>query len=641
MRDGIKIALSYYLPEAKTGAERFPVLFELLPYRKDDLFAMRDYSLYSYFAERGYAIAKADVRGTGSSEGAIPGREYSEEEIQDALEIIDRLSKKEWSNGNVGMWGISWSGFNAIQTAMRRPPALKAILAVDATDDLYKDDVHYIDGAFHVDEYALSVENDNILPASPQYRIDEDYLKNRFERYPWFLTYKKQQTDGPFWRGNSLRWRYDEINIPVYLIGALLDGYRDSVPRMLENLKVPVKAVIGPWNHAWPDDGVPGPNHEWREEIIRWWDHWLKGKDTGLLKEPRLAVFVREGDPPDAGLKTASGRWRFEDWPIARARWTPFYLDGDRRLSDRPRETAVHKLFYKPGAGTAAGYWWGEATGDMAADDASSLVYDGPELKENVEIIGMPRLKLKVAADAKLAHWTVRLEDVFPDGRVALVAGAVLNGSQRRSRLNPAYLEPDRIYDLAMDLHFTTWVFKPGHRIRVAVSNAQFPMIWPTPYPMVTRLYAGTGSFIELPVIPLEDRPVPPYLPPRPRTESPYGKYINDAWPKIYRLSRDLEKSKVSVEWEGEESFELEKRRYSFFEKTLYYTHDTRPADSGFKGEAGHNLELEDRRISTRVFVDVYSTETDFRIQLKRQIFENGKLLHEKLFDEAIPRLFQ
>jgi hypothetical protein len=195
MRDGVRLSVTYFLPKARTAGERFPVLLELLPYRKDDSFYLRDYPLYSYFARHGFAMAKVDIRGTGSSEGAVPEREYSDAELDDAVELIRQLAHLPWSNGNVGMWGISWGGFNALQVAMRQPPELKTILALHASDDLYHDDVRYIDGIYHKDEYELTIDHENALPQSPDYRLDEKYFERRFNAQPWLLTYLKQQQD--------------------------------------------------------------------------------------------------------------------------------------------------------------------------------------------------------------------------------------------------------------------------------------------------------------------------------------------------------------------------------------------------------------------------------------------------------------
>ncbi len=643
MEDGVRLSATLFRPISEQDGEKFPVLFEFLPYRKDDSFYLRDYPLYSYFARRGYVAVKVDIRGTGSSEGMVPPREYSEIELKDAVECIRQLAAMPWSNGNVGMWGISWGGFNAIQVAMRRPPGLRAILAMDATDDLYHDDVHYIDGAFHVDQYELSIDTDLGLPRWPDYALDEDYFKNRFNAYPWFLTYLNHQKDGDFWRRNSLRWDYSAIQIPIYLIGGLLDGYRDSIPRMLENMDVPLKAVIGPWCHDWPDNGVPGPNYEWRHEIIRWWDYWLKGRDTGIMEDPPFAVFVRDSHLPDARLKITPGHWRYEDWPIQRTEWMKFYPGKNHLLWEVQGEPEIDRLKYVPSSGIAALYWWGDPTGDMRLEDAESLVYDSEVLSESLEIIGFPQVRLKVSADAKLAHWVVRLEDVHPDGSVSLVAGGLLNGAQRNSRLYPEYQNPGEVYELEFPLHFTTWTFRPGHRIRLAVSNALFPMIWPTPYPMTTRLYLGDGATsLELPVIPFSQRPIPNFPPPEPREERPDARSLeSQGWPYKHTVTRDLNQSTTTVTLEAERRWEIKGRTYTSIEKVAYQTNDRNPARSNFFGEGGHIVRIGARILELKFLVSVVSDEQAFDVKIVRQIFEGEKLVKERRWEASIPREFQ
>jgi predicted acyl esterase len=643
MEDGVRLSATLFKPIAKQDNEKFPVLFEFLPYRKDDSFYLRDFPLYSYFARRGYVAVKVDIRGTGSSEGMAPPREYSEQVLDDAEDCIRQLAKLPWSNGNVGMWGISWGGFNAIQVAMRRPRELKAILAMDATDDLYHDDVHYIDGVFHVDQYELSIDTDLGLPRWPDYLLDDDYFKNRFNAYPWLLTYLKQQKDGEFWRRNSLRWNYPAIQIPVYLIGGLLDGYRDSIPRMLENMNVPMKAVIGPWPHAWPDNGVPGPNYEWRKEVVRWWDYWLKGKDTGIMEEPRFAVFVRDSHLPDMHLEMTPGHWRYEEWPIQRMDWTRLYPGKNHLLSSSAGEALVDRLKYVPSSGIAALYWWGDPTGDMRQEDAESLVYDSEVLDESLEIIGFPRARLKVSADAKLAHWVVRLEDVHPDGSVSLVTGGVLNGSQRDSRVYPEYLSPGGVYELDFPLHFTTWTFKPGHRIRLAIANALFPMIWPTPYKMTTQLFLGSDSTsLELPVIPFAQRPIPNFPPPEAREKRADARPMESlGWPYKHTVTRDLDRSTTTVELEAENRWEIQGIRYTSIEKVAYQTNDRDPARSSFFGEGGGAIQLGDRIVELKLLVSVVSDEKDFTVKIVRQIYEQKKLIRERRWEATIPREFQ
>jgi len=643
MKDGVRLSVSFFKPTPRTPGERFPVLLEFLPYRKEDSFYLRDYPIYSYFVRRGFIMAKVDIRGTGSSEGAVPPREYSEQELNDAVEIIDQLSKLPDSNGRVGMWGISWGGFNSIQVAMRQPSALKAILAIDASDDLFHDDVHYIDGAYHVDNYELSIDHENGLPQTPDYQLDEAYFQNRFNAYPWFLTYLKQQRDGDFWRRNSLRWNYDKIRVPAYIIGGLLDGYRDSVPRMLENMKIHIKAEIGPWVHAWPDNGTPGPNYEWRHEAVRWWEYWLKDKDTGIVNDPRFTVFIRGGHGPDLNLKMTPGHWVCTDWPIPGATWKKFFLGKDHQLQTHSAESSLEALRYIPSYGIATGFWWGEPTGDMRPDDAGSLVFDSPVLEEHFEIVGFPKVHLRVAADAPLAHWIVRLEDVQPNGTVSLVTGALLNGSQRRSRLSPEPLIPGQTDDVEFEMHFTTWTFKPGHRIRLAVSNALFPMIWPSPYQMTTKLFVGDKhTRLELPVIPLKKRKAPKFRHPEPREQRPDARKLGgESWPLgIYELKHDLWSSTVSVVWEGTNDFEIQGRRYFTYEKNYFETNNTRPEESRFRGEAGHRIELKDRKLYLRTKIDLSSDKKNFFVTFVREIFENNVLVRKREWKETIPRTF-
>jgi putative CocE/NonD family hydrolase len=356
-----------------------------------------------------------------------------------------------------------------------------------------------------VDEYELAMEIQPAITRSPDYPLDEKSLAERFDNPPWSLLYKKQQRDGPFWRRASLNpGRYDAITVPVLEFAGWYDGYRDSIPRILDHVTSSVRAIVGPWNHSWPHEAVPGPEIEWREVAVRFFDQHLKGRETGIEKEPRLAVYVRHWHPPDPNLAQIPGEWRFEDWPIRRARETTLHLTPDHRLDAAPGATGTHALRYVPSAGDAAGFWWGEILPDQRPADAWSLVYDSEPLSEDTEILGFPRALLRASADAPLANWFVRLSDVAPDGEVTNVTGAGLSGAQRESASKPAPLEPGRVYPLEVELHFTSWVFPRGHRIRVAVSNALWPMIWPTPYAMTTSLELGgtNGSRLLLPVIP-------------------------------------------------------------------------------------------------------------------------------------------
>src|SRR5690606_16101487 len=232
-------------------------------------------------------------------------------------------------------------------------------------------------------------------------------------------------------------------------------------------------------------------------KALRWWDYWLKGMDNGVLDQPSRMAFMRTGHAPATDLDTIPGYWRCgRQWPVSGSSTRRFYPQTRQQLGDTPyAQGSVESLRYRAGSGMAAGGWWGEQTGDMAADDAHSLVYDSAPLTEAVEIMGMPQVRLRVAADASFYQWTVRLEDVAPDGKVSLVSGAIINPSQRISRLEPLALVPREPTTLDTQIHFPTWRFKPGHRIRLAVANAQFPMIWPSPTPGSTRLFLGDDTW--------------------------------------------------------------------------------------------------------------------------------------------------
>ena len=644
MEDGVRLAATLFHPDGAQLGERFPPLLEYLPYRKDDWFYRRDRDIHPYFARRGYVGVRVDLRGTGSSEGTLPDREYSEVEHADGLRIIDWLCRQPWSNGNVGMFGISWGGFNAIQVAMLRPKALKAILAIEATDDLFHDDIHYVDGMMHVDEYELAMDLDNGMTASPEFPVDEASLAARFDRPPWKLLWLQHQRDGPFWRRGSLIGRYEAIRIPAFLIGGWLDGYRDSVPRMLEHLRGPVKAIVGPWNHSCPHDAVPGPAIEWRHEAVRWWDEWLKGRDTGVLEEPSLAVYVRRSHPPGPGLATIPGAWRFEDgWPIARIRLQELFLTPDHALSRVASTQDVHELPYVPSAGPEAGFWWGDLTVDQGPLDGQSLVYDSSPLERDLEILGMPEVVLRASARAPLAHWFVRLCDVAPDRRSTLVTGSGINGAHRASATRPEAMRPGRVHSFRLEMHFTSWVFPKGHRIRLGVSNALWPMIWPTPHPTSSSLHVGgsRASRLVLPRIPRGGRGRPRFLPPEPGDPVTEVRTRGDAWPGRHRVTRDEARKASIVEWHGTSATDFSWGAMEHEEKIVYEVEDAHPEAASVSSVMRTTVRRPTGVLEWRGIFDLRSDARTFHYRYTRELWKDGSRLRVKTWDEGIPRDFQ
>ena len=639
MKDGVRLAVTLYMPDSAKVGEKFPAVLEYHPYRKDDATASRDYPLYTYFARRGYVCARVDIRGFGNSEGVPPDREYSEQEQLDGLQILSWLAHQPWSNGNVGMMGISWSGFNSVQLAMRNPPELKAILAVDATAELFHDDVHYVDGMAHIDEFELNMDMAPGMTGAPDYTLDEKVLGPRFDAPPWSLLYLRHQRDGPFWR-SPVR-PLGEIKVPCFLIGGLLDGYRDSIPAMLEQTKAPIKAIIGPWNHTFPNDAVPGPQIEWRDQAVRWWDYWLKGRDTGVLQDPRLIIYMQHWHPPDPNLENVPGEWRREDgWPPTGVQNKIFFAQPNHSLADSSSERDVHQLKYIPSVGVESGFWWGELLSDPRPVDAFSLVYDSAPLKEEVAILGDPHALLQASATAPLADWFARLSDVAPDGTVTQITGAGLNGAQRESMSELRDLQPGKTYALDITMHLTSWVFPKGHLIRLAVSNALWPMVLPTPYSMTTSLELGgtNDSRLVLPVVPVHGAPAPAFEAPQPFEERKDIKSIGFPWPGEWTVERDEARQKTTVHWKGKSETDYRWGKATDFENLTYDTDDAHPNISSVRGEAESIFALQGRELRWRGHLSVTTDQKNFYYKYTRELLKDGEIVKQKTWQETIPR---
>jgi uncharacterized protein len=652
VRDGTGLAATLYLP-ARQDTAAAPALLEYLPYRKDDAMLARDYELYSYLTARGYAGARVDIRGTGSSGGDLPEGEYTEQEQCDAEDVIAWLAAQPWCTGAVGMWGISWGGFNAIQVAMRQPPALKAIIAVDASDDLFHDDVHYIDGLLHLDEYALMIDHLNALPPAPGFPLDEATLAARFDREPWLVTWLARQQDGPYWQRASLRPGYQRLRIPAFLIGGWYDGYRDSVPRMLAAAAAPVKIMIGPWNHTFPHNAVPGPAVEWRADAVRWWDHWLKGAPNGIMSEPPVTVYIRHWHPPDPDLAEIPGHWRTETaFPPERTTYRAWYCGPERTLAADPPPDGSVTLRYVPSAGVEAGHWWGELTVDQRGADAFSLVFDTPPLAEETEILGFPLVELHGSADAEPLHWFGRLCDVAPDGTVTLVTGGgragrpdpQRDGGSLAASATPARPAPEDpgaragAPGLPLELHVTSWVFPRGHRIRLTLSNAMWPMIWPTPSPATATVQLGpAGTRLVLPVVPAAGRPAPVFAQPAPGDHAPGVRHWGEMLPVRWTLERD-DTGASAIWWRGSTGTDFPWGRMVDEEYLRYCVHDARPASASAHGEARTEIHLDGRLLIFTSVLDLGGDAESLRYSYRRELRCDGALIRERAWKRRYPR---
>ncbi|MEM7432214.1 MAG: CocE/NonD family hydrolase [Pseudomonadota bacterium] len=650
MPDGVRLAADIHWPIDRRAGEQYPVILVYSPYRKDES-RSGNHEWFSQFVKNGFVVARVDIRGTGRSEGVTIPYEYSDIELDDGEVVIDWLSQQSWSNGNVGMFGLSWTGFNSIQMAMRNPPALKAFIAMMATEYLYQEDVHYIDGIFHVDSWMMSHDLYNSMPGAPEFVLDDDWITNRFEREPSVYTYLRNQRDGPFWDRASAKGQYDTIKIPGFHIGGWYDGYRNSLPRMLEHVDAPQKAMIGPWDHHSPESAWPPPQVEWRIEAVRWFDHWLKGEDTGILDEPRFAVYVRDYYPPGDDIQYIPGRWRWEDgWPIARTDHQVWHTRADHQLQPQSGEPATHRMEYVPWMGVEGGgptMWWGSLPPDQQPMDGRSLVYDSEPLDSPLEILGRPVAHLKVSASATRANWVVRISDVAPDGQVTQVGGAAFNGTHRHSARDPEDIVPDEVFEIDVALHFTSWVFPKGHRIRIAVSNAQWPMLWPTPEPFASTLAVGgtNGTRVTLPVVETTDWREPTFADPEPDEGLPgYGSIESGnatGYAGITEIQVDPETGEAYGVATNSGASQYPWGIERFDEVIEHRTSTTQPANTSTTGRYTLTQELEDRTIDFEQTVELVSDEDAFRLKFHRRVRVDGELFREKIWDKTIPRDFQ
>ncbi|GAA3764705.1 CocE/NonD family hydrolase [Salinactinospora qingdaonensis] len=514
MSDGPRLAARIWRPVASDDAP-VPAVLEFIPYRKRDLTAQRDSIHHPYMAGHGYACVRVDLRGSGDSEGVLRD-EYLEQELADAEEILAWIAQQPWSNGNAGMMGISWGGFNALQVAARRPPSLKAIAAVSASDDRYSDDVHYMGGCLLSDNlsWASTMFAYTSCPPDPQL-VGQQWREMWHERLRnsglWLEEWLRHQRRDDYWRHGSISEDYTAVQCPVLAVSGWADGYTNAVFRLLANLDVPRQGLIGPWSHKYPHLGRPGPAIGFLQELVRWWDHWLKGVDNDVMSEPMLRIWMQESVPPSTSYTRRPGRWVGEwSWPSPRI--TSYTLPLGRGRIGLPGEIAEPEelTIESPlSVGQFAGKWCSynappDLPYDQREEDGGSLVFDSDVLTERYEIMGEPVVELELTSNQPVAMVAVRLSDVAPDGRATRVSYGLLNLAHRNSHHTPEPLVPGQRYRVAVQLNAMAQAFPPGHRLRLAISTSYWPLAWPPPRSARLTIFAGSSS-ITMPVRPFDD----------------------------------------------------------------------------------------------------------------------------------------
>ncbi len=513
LADGTRLSARIWLPR-DAEIDPVPAVLEYLPYRKNDATAIDDSVRHPWLAGHGYAAIRVDIRGSGDSEGVLLD-EYHPQEQLDCLEVLRWIAAQPWCTGSIGMMGISWGGFNSLQVAAHRPPELKAIITCCSTDDRYADDVHYTGGSplgFYMLPWGTVLLAYNARPPDPAHVGDawREMWRERLERGVFSCeTWMRHQRRDDYWRQGSVCEDYSAIEAAVYAVGGWSDGYTDAILRLLDGLDCPRKGLIGPWEHTWPEEGVPGPAIGFLQESLRWWDHWLKGRDTGVMDEPMLRYWRQESARPEGIYELRPGAWASEaTWPSARVTLKRLHLTAGG-LADAPGHGASLTHASPTTVGVDAGSWLpygnpADLPGDQRCEDARSLTFDSPPLEEGLDLLGNAVVSLRIAADRPVAFIAVRLCDVHPDGTSALVTRAILNLCHRDGHADAQPLVPGRAYDVRVPLKAIGQTLPAGHRLRLAVSTSYWPWIWPSPEPVEITVVCDEGSTVELPVRPAE-----------------------------------------------------------------------------------------------------------------------------------------
>lgn len=648
--DGIRLAARAWIPE---GADDRPVpaVLEYIPYRKGDVTRQRDEAVHPFLAGYGYACLRVDLRGSGDSDGLLTD-EYLPRELDDGEALLAWIAEQTWCNGSVGMLGISWGGFNGLQLAARRPPALKAVVSVSSTDDRYTDDVHYMGGCLLAENFAWAgtMCAHTSLPPHPA-QVGERWRTMWHERMKgsgyWLSKWLAHQHRDDYWRYGSVIEDYDAIDIPVMAVSGWADGYSNSVFRLMKNLRGPRAGLIGPWGHKYAYEARPGPAIDFLGEVVRWFDRWLKGVANGVEAEPMLRVWMQGATPPDTTLEMSPGRWIGEDsWPSPSVQSQRYPLHFGRIVDpDEGPGEGLYSLQSPLSVGLFAGRWCSfSATPDLPHDqreeDGGALVFDSDLLAAPVEILGAPVIQLRLSADRPVAQVAARLSKVAPNGETTRVTYGLLNLTHRDRHARPQPLAEGVFYAVEVRLNEIAQCFPAGHRLRVAISSSYWPLAWPTPEPVrLTLDLAGCALTLPLRLGAGADAAMSPLGEPR-RAPRPAMTVLR---PRAYewRVIRDLLSNCTTMEVKKDEGgFRFDRLGLSMWIDSEEHYRCTGNDHASARAEKRTERRLAcgdwDVRVVTRTWLSADSHA--FHLRAEMDGYENERRVHSHNLEQTIPR---
>jgi len=654
--DGSRLAARIWRP---VDADRDPVpaILEYLPYRKRDLTAERDVQMHPYWAGHGYAGVRVDIRGTGDSDGVLTD-EYLPSELDDGLVILKWLEAQPWCTGNVGMIGISWGGFNGLQIAALRPPQLKAVITLCFTDDRYADDIHHMGGCLLADNLSWSstMFDGNACPPDPELvgeRWREMWLERLRGSGMWLGQWLEHQRRDEYWKHGSICEDYSRIQCPVYAVSGWADGYCNAVFRVLKGLSVPRKGLVGPWAHKYPHLGVPGPAIGFLQESLRWWDHWLKGVETGIMDEPMLRVWMQDSVPPSARYDERPGRWIAEpEWPSPNILPSAFQLtEGHDLLLDADADGIVDDdatldIRSPLSVGLYAGKWCSynappDLPHDQRDEDGGSLIFQTPRLEAPLEICGSPVVELDIAADQPVAMVALRLSDIAEDDKATRVSYGLLNLTHRDSNEHPEPLVPGQRYRVRIPLKHIAQRFAEGHAIRLALSTSYWPLAWPAPRPVRLTIHPS-GCRLTLPVRaprPEEEAALPAFA--EPEGAAPMAKTLLQPTQESWQVIRDLANDRTTLEVINDEGRyridDIDLEIAARVTERYQYAYGSYDSVSGWT-EWQRSFKRGDWTVSTLTRTQLTSDVDNFRIRATLDAWEGDTRIYAQTWDETIPR---
>jgi uncharacterized protein len=647
MSDGIELAATIFFPD---GDGPWPALMEALPYRKDDVTAS-SVGHYAAFADHGYVLCWLDIRGTGSS-GGIATDEYTAAERADLVAVIDWLANQPWCSGAVGMFGTSYGGFNSLQVALEAPPALKAIIPIFASDDRWADDVHYYGGALKqldVVDYPTYMVAMNAMPPVPSLwgaGWREEWQRRLEDGEPWFLTWLAHQRRDDYWRYGSVREDIERIRAATMIVGGWADGYTNIALRSFPRMRVPVRLLLGPWSHGSPESCRPGPNIDFMAEMLRWFDRWLKDDDTGIDREPPIVVYQQRSTRPDPLRSEVRGTWRFEPtWPPERLRPTPHKLRdaapgglavGDEGIDTLPVDGSVGETGWISCAG---GLPWGQSA-DQRPDEERSLTYTWEPLREDLEILGHPVLRVRVTCNRPTAYLSAKVTDVFPDGASSLVVRGMTNLAARDVDRAPVPVPPGEPIEVELELEAIAWTFEAGHRVRLDLAGSDWPNAWPPPDAATLTIDRATAE-LELPVL---DGPPPVDEPPPVRVVTGRQHSIEstaDGWWR-WEVTDDGHDGRIATTgYGGTTALHGPASGYRDRYEGVVGVSRIEPGVAFAEGQAEFEVRYPEATIRTESRVRVDSDRETYRVRIELVADENGAERFRKTWERTFPRELQ